>query len=743
MSKVRAAALAFCMLPILAVGTFTYLSGQLIGKQITQAKNSGVKGLEQIEAAQRQQLPLLLIGTGVTAVVSGALAAIFTNRTLRPVLNAAATSTTVVNRLRLDQVSTGGSISNKDELVTLEANIKLIEKQLPEVLSKQEAEAEPFQVFTNIVNRLRESLSSEEVFKTTVEEIRTAFRTDRVVIFRFDSNSDGTVVEESVAPGLPKMLWATIEDPCFSSYVEQYRNGHVQAIDNIYQAGLSDCYIGLLQRFAVKANLVAPIVTDNQLFGLLIAHQCSEPRFWEQVEIDLFAQLAAQVGFSLDYARLLETVGAKADQAQVFIDITRRIRKSLNEEDVLNTTVEEMRKAIRTDRVLVYGFDKDWYGTVIAESVVPGFPKALRAQIKDPCFAEGYVSKYQAGRVVAIDNIYEAGLSDCYLGQLEPFAVKANLVAPILKDGHLFGLLIGHHCSAPRHWQQFEIDLITQIAMQVGYALDHARLLKQVDQAFHAVEVVEGKLSQQIKDSQTSVEALSNGLFNQMESVTATYNQILSVADLAQSMQAIAQQVELYQQHVSQTVRAGHQDMNRIVEGICAFQETVVEVGVKVKRLEQPCQKLSTMVYLISNVAAQMKLQTMNAFEAENILSSARKLEADIGEIKTLVASIVSETREMAAAIESGKEHAIVVCQLAQEQEQKLHQIAASDPQITSLLEEIASVASQEAQLSTNASQSIILFANISHQTSEQSQAVADSLANLAALTEELSVATS
>jgi len=34
---------------------------------------------------------------------------------------------------------------------------------------------------------------------------------------------------------------------------------------------------------------------------------------------------------------------------------------------------------------------------------------------------------------------------------------KAKLVAPILKDNHLLGLLIAHHCSEPHAWQQTEL----------------------------------------------------------------------------------------------------------------------------------------------------------------------------------------------------------------------------------------------------------------------------------------------
>ncbi len=81
----------------------------------------------------------------------------------------------------------------------------------------------------------------------------------------------------------------------------------VLAINNIYEVGLADCHINLLESFGVKANLVAPILKDEQLFGLLIAHQCSRPRDWKQSEIDLFAQIAMQVGFALDHARLPAT----------------------------------------------------------------------------------------------------------------------------------------------------------------------------------------------------------------------------------------------------------------------------------------------------------------------------------------------------------------------------------------------------------------------------------------------------
>ncbi|MDF5739566.1 MULTISPECIES: GAF domain-containing protein [unclassified Nostoc] len=475
-------ALSISVLPVVAIGTATYYYGiNLITKQIPQVRQESVKSSTETEALQRQ-LSLLLTGMGVTAIFTGAIAIFVANRAISRVSKAAATSNLIKNKLRPDSEFTQSLIASQDELVMLESNINLFTEMLSGLLQQKEAEADYSQLSIKITRWVRESFNEEDVLKTTSEEIRKALSIDRVTIFCFNSNCNGTFIAESVAPGLPKMLGVIVSNTGFEAgYIEKYQNGCIRAIDDIYQANLSDGDIELLEQFAVKSNLVAPIIKGKQLFGLLIAHQCSRLRYWQQSEINLFAHIAMQVGFALDYARLLKQVDSKADRAQVFIETTRNIRQSLNEEDVLKTTVEEVRKVLSTDRVLVYSFNANWVGTVIAESVVPGYPKVLRAEIQDPCFTQGYIEKYQSGRVLATNNIYEAGLADCHISLLESFAVKANLVAPILKDQQLFGLLIAHQCSRPRDWQQPEIDLFAQIAMQVGFALDHARLLQRID----------------------------------------------------------------------------------------------------------------------------------------------------------------------------------------------------------------------------------------------------------------------
>lgn len=300
----------FCVstLPVLAWSVTIYRwNTQSINKHLN--SNELITRTKQADIRQEleQELLILLTGSGVIALLVGTSSAFLTHRSLRPLKQTAVKSHTLVNRLLRKEFSLSHRMAGQDELTLLESNINLVSKTVPDLLWQKELEAERLQVLKNISEYLRAAFSEQDVFRITVEETRQAFRADRITIFRFDANWNGTFVDESVAPGWPRALWATIKDPCFEGdYADKYKQGRVSAIENIYEANLTDCHIGLLERFAVKANLIAPIIKNKKLFGLLIAHQCSRPRIWQQVEMNLFAQIAIQTGLAIENIERIE-----------------------------------------------------------------------------------------------------------------------------------------------------------------------------------------------------------------------------------------------------------------------------------------------------------------------------------------------------------------------------------------------------------------------------------------------------
>ncbi|HEY9829460.1 MAG TPA: PAS domain S-box protein, partial [Stenomitos sp.] len=144
---------------------------------------------------------------------------------------------------------------------------------------------------------------------TTVDEVRQFLQCDRVIIFQFSPGWGGTVVVESVAEEWMPILPLQIYDPCIGEeYVEPFKQGLVTAKTDIYTAGISPCHVEFLASLQVRANLVVPVMKEEQLWGLLVAHHCATPREWQSSEIVLLRQLGAQVSIALQQSALFEQV---------------------------------------------------------------------------------------------------------------------------------------------------------------------------------------------------------------------------------------------------------------------------------------------------------------------------------------------------------------------------------------------------------------------------------------------------
>jgi GAF domain-containing protein len=178
-----------------------------------------------------------------------------------------------------------------------------------------------------------------------------------------------------------------------------------------------------------------------------------------------------------DYEYLLRQV---LRREKLVSKIASKIRRSLKSQEVLNTSVEEIRHFLKTDRVLMYKFDKDWSGSIVVEAVGSEWMSIIGQNIKDECFEKEYAQLYKNGRVKAIEDVYIAGLALCHIQLLVQLQVRANLVVPLIYQEDLWGLLIVHHCQKPRKWEDTEIEVLKQLSIQLAIAIQQADLYEKL-----------------------------------------------------------------------------------------------------------------------------------------------------------------------------------------------------------------------------------------------------------------------
>ncbi|OCQ97959.1 response regulator receiver protein [Oscillatoriales cyanobacterium USR001] len=288
------------------------------------------------------------------------------------------------------------------------------QKQIEQLLAQQCAKE---RLIGSIQERIRQSLSLPEILHSTVAELRDFMQADRVIVHRFLAEGKGFPVVEAVAPGLPSMLKFIIHYPYIleKKYLCQYQEGKILAIPDIHHAGLDVRLIQLLTFFNIKARLVIPILqktteseiaVSNQLWGLLILHQCSTSRQWQKSEIDLIKVIITQIAIAIQQSELnqqLQKVQEKLQQLALLDPLTLIANRSRFDEYLLSEWQRNLHKKTPIS-VIIWQIDffkqyNDTYGYSAGDRCLKQIATTIRSTVN---LSGALIARYNGGEFAAI-----------------------------------------------------------------------------------------------------------------------------------------------------------------------------------------------------------------------------------------------------------------------------------------------------------------------------------------------------
>lgn len=290
------------------------------------------------------------------------------------------------------------------------------------------------ELFSEVTLKIRQSLQLKEILQTTVTEVQRVLQADRVLIYQVLADGTGKPISEAVLPEYPAILGMEFPEEVFpKEYQQLYAQGRVRAIADVHDpaAGLAECLVEFVDQFGIKAKLIVPIlqtlsaapsndtVPQNQLWGLLIAHNCRSSRLWINFELELMQQLADQISIALSQAQLLEHLEERveartAEFQEANCHLQQEIADRMQAELALRQSEEQLRLITNALPVLIayvddqqrYRFNNQAYGDWLGKSPTQIYGCHLKAiwSKDDYRSMQDYVNEALSGQIVTYEN---------------------------------------------------------------------------------------------------------------------------------------------------------------------------------------------------------------------------------------------------------------------------------------------------------------------------------------------------
>lgn len=314
-------------------------------------------------------------------------------------------------------------VSGHEEILAIVRDIterKQAEAQLHTSISRNRLLAET-------LGRIRRSLDLDEILQTTVTEVRKFLQADRVFIALNENNAQCKVLAESVNPCYPAVLdWKDDSpDEClFNELKTSLLINNVRVVEDITQIEVSPRLKTLYHKFHTQAALAVPIILGDELFGVLIANQCSTPRHWQPVEIDLLQQISEQLAIAIQQAKLYQEL------AQLNFNLEGQVEERTVQ---LQQKVQEIQEISRIKDVVLDTVSHDLRTSVMGNLMV--LNNLLKAEREIPCSIIERMIQGNERQLGMINSLLEINSGDAKDMIMHQELVDFNtLIEAILQD---------------------------------------------------------------------------------------------------------------------------------------------------------------------------------------------------------------------------------------------------------------------------------------------------------------------
>jgi methyl-accepting chemotaxis protein PixJ len=622
------------------------------------------------------------------------------------------------------------------------------------LLEQQEAEVRRAQLFTEMTFRIRQSLRLEDVLNTTVNEVRQALKADRVVIYRFNNDWSGTIIAESVGGNWTRTIGTKITNPIREDDIEIYKNGEVRAINNIHQVGFTSFDQDIFKGFQIKANLVAPILNNNQLIGLLCVHHCSKPRYWQKTEVELFRQLSIQAGIALEQASLLDEL----QQAQKVLRLRDRAVAAASNAIFITDPHQQNNPIIFCNPAFekITGYSPEEalgcnYQFLLGADADPASLEQIRDNLRDASECQVAVRTYRKDGTpfwceLTISPVRDTfGRVTNFIGVLSDITVRKQVEEELRFSKEVLQEQLLELINDVKEASSGDLTIRAKFTVgEIGIVADFCNaIIESLQKIVIQVQQTVYQINSSVAENSSHVLELANEAFQQVGEITSILKEMDKISLAIQHVGELTRQAIQVVETTIDTAQDAGKSMDGSVNNILSLETIVIETADKIRYVSETSQAVSSLMSILEEIDRKTHLLAINAgVEAAWMGEQGRGFAAVAEEISQLVSqsgevtkqvqqifnNIQLETSEVVRDIEQNAKQIVEGTNRVKDTKLSIEQILKASHQMDSLMESISSTTVSQSQMSQAVVSLMRKVSEVCEHTADSSRMISSSL---------------